>query len=343
MKTQDASLPLHRRTFLKCAGAAVLAAAGPYGLRGATSAAALFPTETIKGLRARVVRVHDPAMVDDRGEVQAAVIRAWLTRALEQLTGQHGAAAWQALFRPSDQVAIKVNTLGGPRIATHPHVAEAVARGLQEAGVPSRQILVWDRSSRELSRGGYGIRIKGDGPFCFGTDELGYEAQPRIHGSIGSCFSPILTRWATALIDVPVLKDHDLSGVSLSMKNLFGVIHNPNKYHDSGCSPYLADLLGCPMVQEKLRLIVCDAHRGQCHGGPAFVSRWAWPCRELLIGADPVALDRVGHHMIEDRRHHVGLPSLQEEGRAPVHIQAAYMLGLGEGRIEAIQIHEIGV
>ena len=40
-----------------------------------------------------------------------------------------------------------------------------------------------------------------------------------------------------------VVKDHDLAGVSAGLKNWYGVIHNPNKYHDSCCDPYVADVV----------------------------------------------------------------------------------------------------
>jgi uncharacterized protein (DUF362 family) len=281
-------------------------------------------------------------MVDASGGVKQAIVQQWITGALERITGQRGQEAWRAIFDPSDRVAIKVNALGGPRIGTSPQVTLAIAQGLMDAGVDPKQILIWDRSARELRDAGYAIREDDGGPLCFGTDRAGYEPAPRMNGSIGSCFSQILTRWATALVDVPVLKDHDLSGVSLAMKNLFGVIHNPNKYHDSGCSPYLADLLGSPEIQGKLRLIVCDGHRAQCQGGPAHVPKWTWPYRGLLVGTDPVALDTVGAKILEGRRREMGLPSLEEAGRAPVHIRAAQERGLGESRLEAIRTHELG-
>lgn len=61
-----------------------------------------------------------------------------------------------------------------------------------------------------------------DGIQCFGTDELpggGYEAEPQLSGSVGTCFSKIISRLCTAIINVPVLKDHDLAGISVAMKN----------------------------------------------------------------------------------------------------------------------------
>jgi uncharacterized protein (DUF362 family) len=288
-----------------------------------------------------VVIVRDPHMLDG-GPARTGSVQMWLTRAMERLTGRRGVEAWKCVFDPADRVAIKVNAVGGPGIATSPMVALAVARNLLEAGVSPRNIVIFDRTGSELRKAGYELRMDGEGPLCFGTDRNGYESLPRIHGSIGSCFSPVLTRWATALVNVPVLKDHDLSGVSLSMKNLYGVIHNPNKYHDSGCSPYLADLLDHPEVRDKHRLTVIDAHRAQCQGGPAHAPRWVWPFGGLLVGSDAVAVDAVGAGIIEGRRGELGLPSLQEAGRPAVHIQTAAERGLGEGRREAIRVYEMG-
>lgn len=293
-------------------------------------------------LRGKVIRVKDPRLKKGKGDNREEVVLESLDRALERLTGEQGIRAWKALFRRSDRVAIKVNAMGGPRVATHFEVARAIATGLQRCGVSPEQILIWDRSTPELRRAGFEIRSRGEGPLCFGTDLLGYEAMPRIYGKIGSCFSPILTKWATALIDVPVLKDHDLAGVSISIKNLFGAIHNPNKYHDEGCAPYLVDLLSSDPVRRTLRLVVCDALRAQCHGGPAYSSHWNWPYGGLIVGADPVAVDRIGTEILEQKRKEFGLPTLKEEGRAPLHISRAHQAGLGEGTIEAIHLLEVG-
>ena len=267
--------------------------------------------------------------------------RMLLDKAVEKLTGVPAPDGWRTFFHPKDKVALKINSLGGKSIATHPNVASALAGCLVGAGLKPYNIVIWDRSSRELERAGYEINTRGEGPLCFGTDKVGYEPFPRVHGTVGSCFSPILTKWASALIDVPVLKDHDISGVSLSMKNLFGVIHNPNKYHGTGCDPYLADLLEHPSVKDKFRLSVCDAHRAQYQGGPAYVAKWSRPYGGYLVAADPVALDTVGTGIIEERRRSLGLPSLEEAGRPPVHLKTAHERGLGEGRMNAIDRIEI--
>ena len=86
----------------------------------------------------------------------------------------------------------------------------------------------------------------------------------------------ILAEKCTAIINVPVLKDHDLAGVTMAMKNFYGAIHNPNKYHDNNCNPYIAELNTSPIIKDKTRLIVCDALLAQYNGGPAFKPQYTW-------------------------------------------------------------------
>jgi len=249
--------------------------------------------------------------------------------------------AWAALFSKSDRVGIKVNALAGRRLSPHMDLVTALVRGLEKAGVPAASVIVWDRANGELERAGFEIEMGKRNLKCFGTDALdrgGYEPDIEFAGSVGSCFSQIITRHCTALINVPVLKDHDLAGVSVGMKNFFGAIHNPNKYHDNNCNPYVADLNAHPFIQKKLRLTVCDAVTGQYHGGPAFKPQWSWPFNGLLVSRDPVALDQVGWMLVEQERKSRRMPSLKEAGREPTYIRTAAKLGLGVCDSESIQV-----
>ena len=97
--------------------------------------------------------------------------------------------------------------------------------------------------------------------------EIPVEGEIESSGRIGSCFSRIVAEQVDALICVPVLKDHSLAGVSLGMKNYYGAIHNPNKYHDDHCDPFIVDVVSHRFIRSKWRLTVCDATRAQCHAG----------------------------------------------------------------------------
>jgi len=226
------------------------------------------------------------------------------------------------------RVAIKVNTLSGKRMCTHPELAMVVAHRLLAAGVSQGDVLVWDRSGDELKYAGY--FIERSSPIkVYGTDEVGYSSQLTSHRSIGSFFSKIVTEWATDLINIPVLKDHGIVGVTLGMKNFYGAVHNPNKYHPNTGDPYVADLSDVPMIRDKLRLVLVDGLEAQYHGGPPYQKQWAWRECSLVASNDPVAVDRVGWSMIENQRTKHGLPTLAEEKREPKYIFTAEKLGLG--------------
>jgi uncharacterized protein (DUF362 family) len=289
------------------------------------------------GDKARVVILQREGMVRG-GAVDINLAKKMVNEGVCHVTGNSlPSGAWRKLFTPKDTVGIKVNCLGGKGASTHPELVMAVVEDLRIAGVPDRNIIIWDRLTSELESLGLKINRQGEGVRCFGTDS-NYEPNVEEVGSVGSYFSSILSRQCTALINMPVLKDHDLSGVSLSLKNLYGAIHNPNKYHDNNCDPYIADLNSHPLIRKKLRLIICDGITGMYNGGPGFKPQGSWPFQGIILSRDPVALDRVGCEIIEAKRKEKGLPGLKEVGRDPKHIMSAFKKGLGIGDMKRIEV-----
>jgi len=279
-----------------------------------------------------------------KGSDAPATPGALLDRAMARLMEDESAtAAWKRLFRPDDVVAIKVNAMAGRPLVPRFELVRAIAARLNGAGIPDEHIIVWDRSDRELQRAGYSLNTTGSGLKVFGTDALvdGYEPQLSRAMTVGSCFARILTRHCTAVINLGVLKDHDLAGVAVMLKNFYGVIHNPNKYHDDNCSPFVAHLWTHDSIRRKVRLHIADAHLAQYHGGPAFHSAHTWPFHGLMVATDGVAADRVAQEIIDRRRREAGLPTLAAERRAPAYLAEAGRLGLGEARLDAIRWLEI--
>jgi len=295
------------------------------------------PSPRIIGEKSRVVLIRDSAVLTSSNEINFSVACEMVNRGMVHLTGESSPVrAWKKLFRPKDVVGIKVNALGGKQIATHPGIVKAVISGLKSAGIPEENIIIWDRLTKELRSSGYTINKSDKGIKCFGTD-TSYDLYPEIIGSIGSCFSTLISSFCTALISIPVLKDHDLAGVSLSLKNFYGAIHNPNKYHDNNCDPYIADLNTHPYIKDKLRLVVCDAITLQYQGGPAYKPQWALNYCSVLLSQDPVAIDRIGTRLIGEKRKEKGLPSLKQVGREPIHIATAAKKGLGIDNLDKIE------
>jgi uncharacterized protein (DUF362 family) len=251
--------------------------------------------------------------------------------------------AWQHIVKPDDVVGIKVNCLAGKGISTNIELVEAIQERLLEIGVKPHHIIVWDRLNSDLERAGYKIYYGRRKSQCYGNDQIGYSSDIYQYGSVGSRISKILLHQCTAIINVPVLKDHGIVGVTLSLKNFFGAIDNPNKYHDSFGDPYIPDVNMIPEIRNKVRLTICDAITAQYEGGPPFMPQWTWLQNGVLVGTDMVALDQIGWNMIEEKRKENGIKSLKEVGREPTYISTAAGKNYGLGFNNQEQINLIKV
>ena len=327
-----------RRVFLKqwFTGAAVLRAGGAMGLLAAAQQAA--------PAKSKVVIARDNLLRGTGSTVDSRRMLALLDRAMQTLFDRdHAIEAWSRLVRPGDKVGVKVNALGGRGLSSNLQLVEAICGRLQEAGIKAGDIVVWDRDSVEMERSGFHLSMGGNGVQCFGTDRVDYEQELVAHGSVGSRLSRILTQRCNVLINVPVLKDHDGAGVTIAMKNIYGVIHNPNKYHPNGCNPYIADLNMLPEIRSRMQLTICDATTAQYEGGPAYKPEYSWKQNALIVSQDPVALDYTGWQIIERKRAEKGLKTLEGEGRAPHYIATAADAGhrLGTNDPSRITVAEV--
>ena len=279
-----------------------------------------------------------------RGDVPAGTVRRMYEAGIRVLTGESDPdAGLRRLFQPTDRIGIKVNTIGGKAISTRPDVSIPLASWLGERTVKAGNVVVWDRTNRELKAAGYRLTSGGSGlrVFATDTDGAGYGTELVVHRDIGSLFSSIQEGYVTASISLAVLKDHGMAGVTAGMKNYFGAIHNPNKYHDGRCDPYIAHVFDAPPVKSKHRLTILDALTVQYHRGPSYHPQWAEPAGAFIFGTDPVATDAVGWRLIEALRAKKGLPSLAEEKREPSYLATAEKLGLGTADPSRITLVEV--
>lgn len=272
-------------------------------------------------------------------ELTPAAARSALEKALVAATGATSAlAALRALLPATETVGIKLNCLAGRGMSPRPELVEALAALLREAGVGRERILVFERSARELRRAGFSPGER-ENYRCVGIDN-DYDPEPSTSGSIGSCFARLVSTTCTALVSFGVVKDHDLAGVSAGAKNWYGVIHNPNKYHDGNCDPYLADLLRHPFLRQKVRLTILDGATAQCHGGPAFRPDATWPLGVVAASTDLLAADAWAWRVMDGERQRRGMPTLAAAGRPPRWLATAQGYGLGVGdpaRVEVVR------
>lgn len=329
----------NRRQFLKQAAAAGAVAACPSIIRNSSQAAE-------SGAKSRLIIVRDPAVLSGSGEsgsgIKTDTLAQMLDQAVAKLTGKSNApAAWTSLFKPEDIVGIKVNCLFGRGASTSPEVAHAVADALVRAGLKPSNVIIWDRSTGDLLKSGYTINRDGDGVRVLANDGV-WEDEPTKNGSINGRLTKIITRDITALINVPYMKDHGMSGITGALKNHYGSFDSPMMCHGNHCDPYLADLNQIPAIRDKTRLIVMDALRPMADGGPGLRRDALWDYHSLLVSRDPVAVDYMSWKIIDERRSEIGLPCLADAGREPVSIATAASRGLGVNDLNKMELIRIG-
>lgn len=293
--------------------------------------------------RSRVVQIVDNA-VRQGNSFSPEVLEKMLDDGICALYQTNQAKeVWKNLFSRRETVGIKVNCLSGKFGSTHKILVDVITEKLLQAGVKPGNIIIWDRTSGDLKRAGYSLNLKDERKIrCFGNNKVGFDDRLYINGSVGSLITRTLTHLCDAVINVPVLKDHGITGVTLAMKNFFGAIHNPNKYHVTTGDPYIADLYEMEIIRRKTRLTICDALDAQYEGGPPYKPQWNWPMNGLLLAVDGVALDRVGWEIIERKRKEMGFASLKKVGREPRYILTAGKKGIGQARLDKIDWQKIG-
>jgi len=274
--------------------------------------------------KSKVAIARDPQLRPAAGTPDAKRVLALLDRTLELLFGLDSPLeCWRKIVRPGETVGLKVNCLSGRGASTSTVLVEAICERLQQAGIPESKIVIWDRLASDLEAGGFLAAFRKTRVRSIGNDEADYYPELLISGSAGSLLSNTLVKTCDAVINLPVLKDHGIVGVTLALKNLFGAIHNPNKYHSNAGDPYVADVNMLPPIRQKVRLTICDAITAQYEGGPTYMPQWSWPYNGLMASRDPVALDYTGWQILERKRAEKGMKPLRAMNREPAYIARA--------------------
>lgn len=336
----NGTLSASRRKFLhRCFAGAIL-------MRGAGASEGRASNAPIRGSalegKSKVVVSRDAQLRKTGSSVDSDRLLRILDRALQTLYDRDSPVdAWKRVVRPGEVVGLKVNCLAGKGNSTRVELVEAICERLHQVGV--KDIVIWDRLNADLESARFRIVERGPGVRCFGNDTLGFEEELATYGSVGSLLSRTLTQVCDAVINLPVLKDHGIAGVTIALKSMFGAIHNPNKYHLDVGDPYVADVNMLPPIRRKVRLTICDATTAQYEGGPSYMPQWTWPYNGLLAATDPVALDHTGWQIIEKKRAAMGMKPLKELKREPTYISTAadsqHRLGTNDSRrIELVEV-----
>jgi methylmalonyl-CoA mutase cobalamin-binding subunit len=148
-------------------------------------------------------------------------------------------------------------------------------------------------------------------------------------------------RACTALIAMPALKAHWLTGLGASMKLYIMYSGRPSAYHNEN-NANLAETWLLPDVKGKTKLVLLDALRPLCDKGPQPDPRYLWDYKGLVASTDPVAVDTVGLHVILEKRKALrGEPWVLSP--PPLCIDAAdRRFGLGTSLMSEISVERAG-
>ena len=330
-----------RREFLKEAATGAM-------LLGTASAAERLALASAQAGKSKVVIARDASLHGTSAQPDEQKVLNLLDKAMAAYTGrQKPVEAWKSIIPAhilaGQTIGLKVNGLGGRGIATHPALTLAVAERLQQAGVKPGNIVVWDQNAHFLEACGMTINTDPSRMRSYPADSAGFDDQESSWGVAKIRLTRILTHDCAMVINLPILKDHEIAGVTFSMKNMYGVVDKPFLLHANGCNPGVADLNSIPAIREKVWFTIGDAISSVYDGGPTFHPARLWYPNALMVGEDRVALDYTAWGMIDRQRAAVGMPSLEAVGRKPNYIataaDAAHRLGTCDpGRIRLVEV-----
>jgi hypothetical protein len=118
---------------------------------------------------------------------------------------------------------------------------------------------------------------------------------------LGAQGGPDKPKACTALIGLPGLKAHWLTGIGTVMKLYILYSGSPRNYHDEN-SAKLGEIWNYPFVKGKTKLVLVDALHPLCDKGPQPDPRYKWPYNGLIAGIDPVAVETVCLRIIMEKR-----------------------------------------
>jgi hypothetical protein len=332
----------------------------------------------------KVVSVKSAKCLSEDGlKIAGEVVREMMERGMRALTGDAKTIdSWRRFFTPEDVVGIKVNAGGRPWVVSSHEVVAETIRNLMAVGVKPQQIYIYERFQGQLDQVNYAPRMP-EGVNIFAAeranarnDNQNYD--PRVYveadffgeDDTRSNMIHLVSQKLTKIINIPNMKDHGATGATGCLKNIaYGSFSNVARTHYKGVShtlSFVGTLAAVEPLRSKTVLQIMDGLRGVWHGGPfAPTLKYVFFPRTIMLGTDPVAIDRLLLDIIDDERKRRGAISIWNRDektldfnnggdrdkdpnvniiiREPGHVEYAGNLGLGVHDKREIEVKEIEV
>jgi Domain of unknown function (DUF362) len=153
-----------------------------------------------------------------------------------------------------------------------------------------------------------------------------------------SFLANLVTREITKLVNIAVLKHNEDSGVTWAAKNIaLGVTTNKVRFHIDYCARAIPDILALPCLKGKMVLHIGEAAKISTVSVAG--AQIAYDNR-IFFSRDPVAMDRIGLDILEEKRRQQGLESVRP---ISTHVAACAAKGLGTDDLSRIDLRALKV
>lgn len=284
-----------------------------------------FSTAPRTTTQSKVWLVEDPRATDAFRPNQEKVdemVRRGITALTEKRTPRD---AWLSLISTQDVIGLKVYSKPGENSGTRPAVVSAVIHELIAAGVPARQIVIWDREAEDLREAGFfdlgqelGVRVAAAaragwdptnyyetpliGTLVFG--DLEFERKDESTGR-KSYVSKLVSQEMTKIINITPLLNHNTAGVCGNLYSLaMGSVDNSHRFEvDPGrLAQAVPELYALPILGDRVVLNITDALICQYEGGQRGLLHYSAVLNQIRFSRDPVALDMLSIKELDRQR-----------------------------------------
>src|SRR5690349_14137193 len=194
-----------------------------------------------------------------------------------------------------------------------PEVVAEIARNLMTVGVKPSNLVNHDRGGGQILLAHYerfvpaGIRVESANTWLGFDPDVYVEANFFGEDDTRSYLLRMVTEQFTKIIDVPNMKDHGASGVTGCLKNIaYGSFSNVARSHyreKTNTKTFIGTLAAVEPLRSKTVLHIMDGLRGVWHGGPfSRFPQFRFYPKQIVVGTDPVAIDRLLIDVIEAKR-----------------------------------------
>jgi len=321
----------------------------------------------------KVVHVYNKNSVVEN-KFNEDVIYDMVKNGMLNLTGKTNLKdAWLTFVTPKDVIGLKVNPVAGATLSTSHEIVKVIIKQLEESGIKRDKLVIWDRREFEMHEIGFnkdnypGIKIIGTerkdekGSFYDGAGKLygedmidknwyywadceeKYDAETlpyMVNEGKYSYYSKIATQMVDKIINIPILKNAGAS-VTLCLKNLaYGVVSNTSRLHKQLWHDTSAEVCAFPPVRDKVVLNIVDGIKGCFNGGPGADPKFFTNYYSVLVGTDPVAVDRIGYDIVIKKRIEEKLQKA-DSANGRIFMDMAEKLKLGVADIAKIDLKKV--